>query len=204
MGFDDVRFPMRLARGASGGPERRVEVVTLASGAEQRGAVWAGSRRRWDVGSAVTKLEDLAVLTAFFEARGGRLRGFRFADVSDDRSGATGAEPGVMDQALGIGDGATVRFELMKDYGGARRRIRWPIEGSIVVAVDDAATGAFSVDDGAVVFDAPPALGAAVTAGFKFDCAARFDTDRLEVSVEAFGAGRIISVPIVEVTHAAD
>ena len=73
-----------------------------------------------------------------------------------------------------------------------------------MVAVDGAATGAFSVNDGAVVFDAPPALGAAVTAGFKFDCAARFDTDRLEVSVEAFGAGRIISVPIVEVTHAVD
>ena len=72
--FHEVSFPVPLALAATGGPERRTEVVTLASGAEVRSAVWAGSRRRWDVGSAALKLDALQALVDFFEARGGRLR----------------------------------------------------------------------------------------------------------------------------------
>ena len=39
--FHEVSFPVPLALAASGGPERRTDVVTLASGAEARNAVWA-------------------------------------------------------------------------------------------------------------------------------------------------------------------
>jgi len=82
-GFHDVSFPMRLALGAVGGPERRTEVLALASGREVRNAVWARSKRRWDVGGAVTDLAGLQALLAFFEARMGRLYGFRFRDPLD-------------------------------------------------------------------------------------------------------------------------
>jgi len=40
--------------------------------------------------------------------------------------------------------------------------------------------------------------GVVVTAGFRFDCPVRFDVDRLDVSLEAFGAGRVVGVPLVE------
>ena len=38
---------------------------------------WAHSRRRYDAGLGVRSLDDLAEVLAFFEARHGRLTGFR-------------------------------------------------------------------------------------------------------------------------------
>ncbi len=52
---------------------------------------------------------------------------------------------------------------------------------------------------GAVEFNAPPAAGAAITAGFRFDVPVRFAEDRLEVGAAAFAAGEAVSVPLVEV-----
>ena len=197
--FHEVNLPMPLALAASGGPERRVEVVPLAGGGEARNAVWAGSRRRWDVGSAVTDFTTLQSLIAFFEARGGRLHGFRFRDRLDDRSGPPGAAMTPLDQVIGAGDGEMAIFALVKAHGDWQRRIWKPVAGSVRVAVDGTEVAA-SVDTGTglVTLAEAPGEGAAVTAGFLFDCPVRFDTDRLDVNLEAFGAGRVIRVPLVE------
>src|SRR5215467_10958177 len=74
--FHDVRFPTAIALHSTGGPERRTEIVTLGSGFEERNAVWANSRRRYDAGYGVKTLDDLHAVIAFFEARLGRLHGF--------------------------------------------------------------------------------------------------------------------------------
>lgn len=197
-GFDDVTFPVKLAIAATGGPERRVEVVTLASGAEVRNAVWAGSRRRWDVGSAITDFERLQTVVAFFEARGGKLRSFRFRDRLDDRSCLTGSVPSADDQVIGEGDGVETRFQLVKHYGDWVREIRRPVAGSVMVAVDGEGVEA-DVEGGHVVLTEAPPVGATISAGFLFDCVVRFDVDHLEVNLEAFNAGRIVSVPLIEV-----
>ncbi len=197
--FHEVSFPVPLALAASGGPERRTEVVTLASGAEARNAIWAGSRRRWDVGSAVSRLDTLQEVVAFFEARGGRLNGFRFRDVLDERSSAPGSAVTATDQVIGTGDGSTTVFQLVKAYGSYSRPILKPVAGSVVVAVDGADVSASTdVSTGTIALAAAPAAGAVVTAGYRFDCPVRFDTDRLDVNLEAFGAGRILSIPLVE------
>ncbi len=197
--FHEVSLPMPLALAASGGPERRVEVVPLAGGGEARNAVWAGSRRRWDVGSAVTRVETLQVLVNFFEARGGRLHGFRFRDRLDDRSGLPGTEVSPIDQVIGTGDGETVHFPLTKAYGDWRRRIWKPVAGSVRAAVNGVETSAtVDVSTGVIAFAVPPEAGAVITAGFLFDCPVQFDTDRLDVNIEAFGAGRVIRVPLIE------
>ena len=134
--FHDVRLPLSLAFGAQGGPERRTDVVALANGGEARNAVWAGSRRRWELGGAVTKIEALHELVAFFEARRGRLHGFRFRDVVDDRSRVPGEPITAVDQQLGVGDGDQTIFELVKLYGQTPRRIYKPVPGSLRVAVN--------------------------------------------------------------------
>ncbi len=190
---------MPLALAATGGPERRVEIIPLVSGGEVRNATWAGSRRRWDVGSAVTRIETLQEIIAFFEARGGRLHGFRFRDVLDARSSPPGVEPSPLDQSIGVGDGEQTAFALTKAYGGYKRRIWKPVANSVAVAVAGVAAEA-EVDTGAglVRFAEAPPMGAHVTAGFLFDCPVRFDTDQLEVSLEAFGAGRIVRIPLIE------
>lgn len=201
-GFDEVHLPLPLALGATGGPARRVEVIELVSGAEVRNAVQGVARRRWDIGGAITSARMLQDVVAFFEARGGRLRGFRFRDVMDDRSCAVGDVPSAMDQVIGMGDGGARSFELVKDYGGWARRIWKPVAGSAAVSVDGVPV-AFALDEttGVVTLDDAPLAGVEVRAGFLFDCAVRFDVDALEVSMEAFGAGRIISVPLVELVE---
>ena len=203
--FHDLRFPTDIARGAKGGPERRTEIATLGSGFEERNAVWAHSRRRWDAGLGVRTLAQLAAVVAFFEERRGRLIGFRFRDPLDHSSASPGAEIAPTDQLLGAGDGETARFPLQKTYGAAfdpyRRPILKPVAGTVRVAVAGVETAAFTLDasGGAIVLDAAPPDGAAVTAGFAFDVPVRFDTDRLDVELAAFEAGSAPSIPPVEI-----
>lgn len=200
--FHDVLFPLSVGLGARGGPERLTEIVELASGHEERNSPWAHSRRRWDAGPGVRSRDDLALLTAFFEARRGRLHAFRFRDPADHASCLPSGTPAAGDQLLGLGDGVRTRFSLLKRYGTGdsayQRPIALPVAESVLVAVNGA-PAAFTRDGAEIVFDTPPADGAAVTAGFRFDVPVRFDTDRLEVSLDHFGAGFAASVPLVEV-----
>ena len=203
MAFHEVSLPARLAFGSTGGVERRTEIVTLASGHERRSTPWAQGRRRYLIGAGLRSLDDMAALTAFFEARRGRLRGFRFRDFADFKSCAPGAAVSAADQVLGEGDGSRVGFPLVKIVGDIVRDIRKPVEGTVRVAVDGAELepGGFATDltTGEVELTSPPVDGATVTAGFEFDTPVRFDTDRIEVSLEGFGAGRIVAVPLIEV-----
>ena len=130
--FHEVRLALALAFGSSGGPECATDVARLASGAESRNARWAGSRRRWDVGGAAVKADVAHELIAFFEARRGRMHGFRFRDPVDWKSCAPSQAVAAADQALGVGDGETTEFQLVKHYasGGAfrDRMITKPVE----------------------------------------------------------------------------
>jgi uncharacterized protein (TIGR02217 family) len=208
--FHEVRFPLAVAFGSTGGPERRTDVVLLASGHEERNARWADSRRRYNAGTGVRSLRDLHTLLAFFEERRGRLHGFRWRDRADWKSCPPDGTPAPADQAIGTGDGATAAFHLVKRYGGAFapyvRAIAKPVAGTVRVAVDDVEQAAgtdFSVDaaTGVVTFlpGHVPVGGAAVTAGFEFDVPVRFDTDRLDIDLAAFEAGEAPNVPVVEI-----
>lgn len=205
--FHDMRFPTAISFGATGGPERRVEIVSMTSGQERRNLRQSRSRRRFDAGTGVRALDDLSEIVAFFEARRGAFHAFRFRDPFDHRSCGAGIEPSASDQVIGIGDGDNARFQLTKAYGqGADAYIRdivLPEKGSVAVAIDGFVldAGAFAVDvlTGEVSLAEPPAMGAVISAGFLFDIAARFDTDRLEISLSSFKAGQIPTIPIVEV-----
>ncbi len=203
--FHEVLFPLDVALRGSGGPVRLTEIVTLASGREHRNSRWADSRRRYDAGFGVRSLDALHAVLAFFEERRGRLHGFRYRDRVDWRSGPPSRAPTPTDQPLGLGDGARTAFPLAKTYGGGasayRRAIAKPVAGSVRVAVAGRETAAFACDPatGLLTLAAAPAPGAAVTAGFAFDVPVRFDTDDLTVNLEAFTAGEIPRIPLVEI-----
>lgn len=201
MAFHEVRLPARLAFGSTGGVERRTEITTLGSGFERRSTPWAEGRRRYLIGAGLRSLDDMAALTAFFEARRGRLFGFRFRDFADFKSCAPGEAVAATDQRIGTGDGARRTYRLSKAYGDHARRIAKPVEGSVQLAVNGVETTAFVLDHltGDVTLATPPAPGAAVTAGFVFDTPVRFDADRIEVTLESFGAGRMVAMPLIEV-----
>jgi len=206
MTFHEVRFPDDISRGARGGPERRTQVVELASGDEERNASWADSRRRYDVAYGIRRADDLAAVIAFFQSRNGRLHGFRWKDWGDFKSGLPSTPLTPIDQALGTGDGETEAFQLVKRYeSGAQawtRRIVKPVAGSVRVALGGVEQlSGWSVDatTGIVTFDTVPGAGVLVTAGFEFDVAVRFDTDRLDVTWDLDRLGSVASIPLVEV-----
>jgi uncharacterized protein (TIGR02217 family) len=206
MAFHEVRFPEAIGRGARGGPERRTQVVELASGDEERNASWANSRRRYDVSYGIRRADDLAAVVAFFEARGGRLHGFRFRDWSDYRSGPPSQTPSPLDQPIGTGDGTTTAFQLVKRYAsGAQawvRSIAKPVAGSVRVAlggVEQLSDWSVSTTTGVVTFATPTTAGVAVTAGFEFDVPVRFDSDVIEVTLDLERTGSITSIPLLEI-----
>ena len=158
MAFHEVRFPDNISRGARGGPERRTQIVELASGDEERNASWANSRRRYDVAYGIRRSDDLAAVVAFFEARNGRLHGFRFKDWGDHKSCLPSATPAPTDQAIGTGDGATTTFQLVKRYAsGSQTWVRtiakpvadtvWPYE-EVAGHWDELILRSFAVIDG--------------------------------------------------------
>lgn len=204
--FSEERFPLRVAFGTSGGPERRTEIVRLSSGFESRNQRQKHAFRRYDAGTGVKSLDDLYAVLDFFEARRGKLVAFRFRDPLDHRSSARGRPVTAFDEVIGTGDGVRTEFRLSKRYGvgeaGYERPIEKPVAGTVRVAVDGVGRPAgVGVDPatGILRFDVAPGAGLAVTAGFEFDVPVRFDLDQLVVNLAAFEAGDIPSIPLVEV-----
>ena len=199
--FHDIRFPTNISLDASGGPERRTRIVTLASGHEERNAPWAQSRRRYEAGYGVRSLDDIHAVIAFFEARRGRLHGFRWKDWADHRSGPPSSSPNPLDQLLAIADGTMATFPLVKTYASGpaaeTRSITHPVEGTVIAAIDGV-LAPVTVTGDTITFAAPPQQGAEITAGFEFDTPVRFDTDRLDINLAGFKAGEIPSIPVVE------
>lgn len=207
--FHEVRFPLRLALGVSGGPERMTDIVNLSNGREARNARWRSSRRSFDAGSGVRSVADLYAVLAFFEARSGELYGFRFRDPVDHQSVPPGQIVAATDQVIGTGDGTTAAFQLRKTYADAgasvARTIAKPVAGTVRVAVNgvEQATSRFTVDTttGRVTFGNAyiPGAGAIVQAGFEFDVPVRFAVSRIDIDLSAFNAGRIPTIPLIEV-----
>jgi uncharacterized protein (TIGR02217 family) len=209
MSFHEIRFPTAISLASSGGPERRTDIVVLGSGREERNSRWADSRRTWNAGYGIRSLDDLYAAITFFEERRGRLYGFRWRDPTDWTSTGPQGTPAADDQPIGTGDGTTASFQLIKTYGGVHapwtRRITKPVAGTLLLAVAGIVqpAGVFSLDatNGNVTFLAGhiPAAGTAITAGFEFDCAVRFDTDKLDINVHGFNHGTIPHIPLIEV-----
>lgn len=203
--FDDVAFPLGVGREASLAPAFSTQIVESPSGHERRSSDWADARLSFDAGPGVRSEADIAELIAFFRARRGAARGFRFTDPYDDRSCVVGQLPGALDQRLGIGDGTRAEFPLQRFYGEGEeaqvRRITRPVSGSIRVAVNgvELTSGWSHVGLGVIAFDVAPAAGAMLTAGFRFDVPVRFAEDRLDINRATFAAGEAPSVPLVEI-----
>lgn len=206
--FHDELFPPDVSFGATGGPERRNEIVLMSSGRERRNLRSEHSRRTYDAGTGVRSIQHIYDVLAFFETRRGSFHAFRFRDPFDNRSCRPEEVPAAGDQSLGIADGSRRRFALTKTYGAGadayRRPIRKPVVSGLLVALDGSLReqpGDWQFDDatGEVVFAAPPAAGAEITAGYQFDVPVRFDAERMSVSLTSFRAGQIPTIPLIEV-----
>lgn len=205
--FDDVPYPLALGRDASVSPEFSTTIAVTTSGFERRNSLWSDARLRFDVGPGVRSEEEMGALIAFFRARRGPARGFRLRDPTDFSSNGMAGAPTMRDQLLGVGDGKTSHFPLIKRYGTSDeaqvRRITRPTPQSVRVSVAGLQVSGWTLDDGGIItFAQSPAVGADVRAGFLFDVPVRFAEDRLDISGAAFAAGEAPSVPVIEVREA--
>lgn len=210
--FDLVDFPLSIGREAAAITEFSTQIVGSASGHEQRSSEWAEARMQYDAGPGVRSEADVRTLMAFFRARRGAARGFRFRDPFDHSSAVDGGAPAPGDQWIGTGDGERLRFALVKRYGvpdgtggggeAQERMIFLPVAASVRISVNGIEQQGFTLDgEGAVTLASAPPAGAVVRAGFLFDVPVRFAVDRLEVNRATFLAGEIAEVPLIEVRN---
>ncbi|WBQ09881.1 DUF2460 domain-containing protein [Hyphomonadaceae bacterium ML37] len=196
-GFHEVQFPPDISYGASGGPGYSTTVVTTVSGHERRNANWAAARGRWNVAHGLKKREQVAALIAFFRARRGRAYGFRFRDWTDYQALA---------QLIGVGDGATKTFQLIKRYasGGEieARIIAKPVPGTVKIyrdGVEVVSGWSVNTSTGLVTFTTAPASGVQVTADFEFDVPVRFDSDQMDITIETYQLGSWGQIQVLEI-----
>ena len=205
--FDEVPYPLALGKDVTVSPEFSTTVAVTASGHERRNSLWADARLHYDVGPGIRSESVLGTLIAFFRARRGAARGFLLTDPFDNTSNGMIDRPTGVDQLLGIGDGATASFRLVKRYGegeeAQERPITRPRDGTITVGVDGAQRFDWQLLSGGwIAFETAPDAGAEVRAGFRFDVPVRFEQDRLDVGAVDFAAGEAPSVPLVEIREA--
>jgi len=128
----------------------------------------------WELLRMVPPYDELQEILGFFDLCHGSDEAFLFAPP--ELSPVTG-------QALGMGDGKTLRFELVVSIGAASLHV--PMVTSVLgVYLDGSPTLAFALDvstSPAIVFSAAPGAGVAVTASFSWALVCRFSFDTAEV-----------------------
>ena len=201
--FDDILYPFPLGRSTAVAPEFSTSVTVTASGHERRNSLWSDARMHFDVGPGIRSENELSELIAFFRARRGAARGFRISDPFDNSSNGMTGTPTMLDQVIGIGDGLSADFRLIKSYGSGSdpqvRPITRPRAETLLVSVDGELTNAWTLGPaGLLSFVQAPAEGAEIRAGFLFDVPVRFAEDRIDVSCVNFEAGEAPSVPLIE------
>lgn len=200
MAFDEVQFPAGISRGATGGPTFQTVVITTASGAEQRIALWERGRAVWDVSHALRTPAQAHELLSFFLARQGRLRGFRFKDWADYSTDQP--VPGMKFTTAAL---SSTTFQLQRTYssGGQTytRKVTKPVAGT--VRLYD--TGGQEITTGWTLNAATGVVTFAVAPGFtptwrgEYDVPARFDVDQMQMTLDDAEIRSWERIPIVEV-----
>jgi uncharacterized protein (TIGR02217 family) len=206
--FHEVRFPEKISYGSTGGPMRRVDVVTLANGFEERNSPWAHARHKYNVGYGIRNLSQAYEVVEFFQAREGKLYGFRYKDWADYKSCPVHQVPTKDDQVLGTGNGTTTQFQLRKAYTDTGntyyRIITKPVAGTVLVSLNGTLQTqgthyTINNNTGVITFMTAPGNGVIVRAGFEFDVPVRFDTDWLPINLANYEAGEFSDIPLIEV-----
>ena len=118
----------------------------------------------------------LETLVGFYLARGGQ-----FDDFLLNESDLTGRlEDSVYTgQPIGIGDGVTKSFQLVRNVGGFLEAVQNPMNQTATVYVNGVAKSPgpdYSIANGVVTFNSAPAAGANITADFLMLHRVRFHT----------------------------
>ena len=156
----EIRFPVDLSYGSTGGPGYSTDISATKSGHETALLEWSQARHQYQASFGPRTQAQLEQVLALFHAVRGRGYGFRFKDWADFRSGAKEAEPTATDQTLGTGDGTTLAFQLKKTYSYSgetyARTITKPVAGTTLVSIQNVTDPRWTVSTvtGIVTFSA--------------------------------------------------
>ncbi len=148
---------------------------TVASGLENRVGLWSLPQWQWtliyEFLRSSAAFGELQSLVGFFNARQGSYDTFLFRDPSD--CSVTG-------QQIGIGDGTTASFQLVRSFGGFTEPVK-EVNGTPVVYANGVAVSGWAVGNtGIVTFDSAPASGAVVSADINYYWRVRFVDDQYD------------------------
>lgn len=174
-------------------------VIQTASGSEQRVARWQRGRQKFSVEYGPRTPASMAIVAAFFRARGGKARGFRLKDWTDYTC---------TDEAL-TNPYPNKTIQLKKTYtsGGVSeaRLIQKPCNNATFVlkcnTVPMVVTTDYSIDytTGIITLVATPASGDVFTWSGEFDVPVRFDTDQMDLHAISVGGQSWSNIPMIEV-----
>lgn len=196
--FIETQFPTDISYGAVGGPMFSTDIITNYGGYEQRNANWSAPLREWNVAHGIKTTAQLNTLITFFHVMQGKATGFRFKDWSDYSA---------TQQVIGTGDGVETDFQIIKKYTVASntftRTITKPLAAGLVVRVNEVVKTlttdyTVSTTTGIITFISPPTNTHVIDCTFEFDVPARFNTDKMDISLDSYQIGSWANIPIME------
>lgn len=170
--------PVALAWGNKRRPEFSTTVNTASSGRDTRVSKWAFPKWHWlltygSLGEAGHEFGDqLRAVEGFFLTHHGRGESFLFQDPEDYV---------ITDQVIGVGNGSTRAFQIVRNYGGFVEPIYDIKSGTLSVKKAGVVQGSgWSQTSGLVTFTAAPANGEEIKASCQFYFRVTFEEDEAE------------------------
>lgn len=192
-----LRFPSDISYGATGGPTKSVEVITVKSGSEKRNKNWKEPLYRFDVSHGVKTQEQLDELIEFFLDIGdGKLNAFRFKNWSEWE---------VFKNKSYITRPTNNTLKLFKSYLTSTKRITKVVDGTLNLYANDVlVTSGYDLNiDTGIITLSNPATYPVETTLFTFDCEfdfwVRFDTNEMMPSIDNYNIYSVNQIPLVEV-----
>jgi uncharacterized protein (TIGR02217 family) len=229
MSFYEVRFPINISYGSSGGPGFSTTIIGLDAGAEQRVARWSKSRRRFNVAYGVKTYTDLQTLIEFYMSVKGAAYGFRYKDWTDFTTAADGRSAYAFDDvALGTNStGGTVASggftaQMAKRYSATGadgstttvviRNVTKPVfeevkigkklSGGGTVTEISSSNWTINTATGVVTINEDVLDGTTIYGGCEFDVPVRFTKEmdtQMNLTLDTFDTGSMESVDLVEI-----
>jgi uncharacterized protein (TIGR02217 family) len=142
------------------------------SGKDSAVQLWTYPRRKYELSYDMLRSDvvnvELQTLIGFFNKVGGSAKAFHFTDPDDSS---------VTAQPLGVGDGVTTAFQLVRSFGGFTEPVFGP-SGTPTVYVNGTPTTLLTISaTGLVTFTTAPAAAAVLTWTGTYDWLCRFDDD---------------------------
>jgi len=205
-------------------PMFSTQIAQVDSGSEQANQRWQDPLREISIPQGVRDHATFETLKTHWLVMAGPARTWPWRDPTDFASvelDLPNTVPTITrtDQPLGVGDGVTTRFQLVKQYDLGSpatpytRQIHFPVLSSVLIGVDGVdpslASPALSYtvarEGGYVDFTTPPGVGAVLTAGFLFDLQVRFEADDTFRAVfRTYGVDGFADIPLREVLFCED